>query len=392
MNFIPYGRQNIVQDDINAVIDALQSDFLTTGPKIEEFERAISEYCGAKYAVAVSSGTAALHIASLALLNHGDKVLTTPNSFLATANTIVYAGATPIFVDITPDGNIDLDMCEQYLKNDPNIKAIYGVHFSGNSLNQMKLQVLRKQYGVVVLEDCAHSIGAVNNGVSAGSCINSECSIFSFHPVKHLTTGEGGAVTTNSQAIYQKLILLRNHGMTRDEVTFKNRALAYDRKGNQNPWYYEMQELGYNYRITDFQCALGISQMRRLPLFLEQRRNIAKTYDNAFKNSKIILPLYTFSENSAYHLYVVNIEFSKLRITKAELFMKMRDKMIGLQLHYIPINKQPFYVERGYGKENTPVMDSYYQSALSLPIYYSLSHKEQHYIIDTLVDIVNEHS
>ncbi len=392
MNFIPYGRQHIDRNDIDAVVGVLNTEYLTTGPMVTAFEEAIEAYCGARYVIAVSSGTAALHLASLALLKSGDKVLTTPNSFLATANAIVYAGATPVFVDIASDGNIDLDLCEQYLQEHDDIKAIYGVHFSGNPLHQAKLQSLRERYDIVILEDCAHSIGASNGGITAGSCTNSECSVFSFHPVKHLTTGEGGAVTTNSEELYQKLLLLRNHGIQRDGALWVNRTMAYDRKGNSNPWYYEMQELGFNYRITDIQCALGVTQLQKLPLFLKKRRHIAQVYDTAFKETPLIVPLYDFCEDSAYHLYVVTIAFSKLRITKAELFLKMREKNIGLQLHYIPINKQPYYTQRGYGNEDTPVMDAYYATALSLPIYYDLSHHEQSYVIETLLAIVNENS
>ena len=392
MNFIPYGKQEINQDDIDAVVEVLHSDFLTTGPKIAAFEQSLCEYCGAQYAIAVSSGTAALHMASLALLKQGDKVLTTPNSFVATSNAIIYAGAVPIFVDIIPDGNIDLDLCEQYLQRDPTIKALYGVHFSGNPLNQQKLRYLKEQYDILIVEDCAHSIGADNNGIKAGSCTYSDCSIFSFHPVKNLTTAEGGAVTTNSKAMYEMLLLLRNHGMTRESDSFTNRAMAYDRKGNVNSWYYEMQTLGYNYRITDLQCALGISQMSRLPQFLKRRRSIAACYDSAFKDSKVITPLYPFNDGSAYHLYVIRIDFDMLNLTKAELFVKMRQKHIGLQLHYIPINRQPFYIERGYGNEETPLMDAYYQSALSLPMYAALQDDEQQHVITTLTSIIDAYS
>lgn len=392
MNYIPYGKQNIDDDDIEAVVNVLKADYLTGGSKVEEFENILSKFCESKYTVAVSNGTAALHLASLVLLSKGDKVLTTPNSFLATSNAILYAGATPIFVDICEDGNIDLDLCEDYLKNDSNVKAIYGVYFSGNPLNQKKLRDLRNKYNVIILEDCAHAMGAEYDNIRAGSCTYSDCSIFSFHPVKHMTTGEGGAITTNSFEIYQKLISLRNHGMIRSAESFKNIDMAYDEKGNKNPWYYEMHDLGYNYRITDFQCALGISQIKRLPAFLKRRHEIAFKYTVAFQNSKFILPSYDYSKNSAYHLYVVKIDFFKLKITKAEMFMKMKERNIGLQMHYIPINKQPFYTDLGYGNEHTPKMDKYYKSAFSLPIYYSLSDEEQSYVINTLTDIIDEYS
>ena len=385
MQFIPYGKQNIDQNDIESVINTLKSDYLTTGPKVKEFEDKICEFTGAKYAVAVANGTAALHIASLVLLNKGDRVLTTPNSFLATSNSILYVEAKPTFVDISEDGNIDLDLCEIELKKDDSIKALYVVHFSGNPVNQKKLKYLQETYNIKILEDCAHSIGAIDCEIKAGSCSNSDCSILSFHPVKHLTTGEGGAITTNSKEIYEKLLELRTHGMNRN--VFINESMARDEKGNVNPWYYEMHSLGFNYRITDFQCALGLSQFQKLDAFCERRKEIAKAYDKAFNNS-IIKPLYVFDGKSSYHLYVVRVNFALVSITKAELFNKMREKNIGLQLHYIPINKQPYYVSLGYGEEKTPIMDKYYEECFSLPMYPALSDEEQNYVIKSLFEVL----
>lgn len=371
MNFIPYGKQTISEDDINSVIEVLKSDFLTTGPKVKEFEESIANYCGAKYSVAVSNGTAALHLASLVLLNANDKVLTTPNSFLATSNSILYVNAKPIFVDIEEDGNINLDLCEEELKKDSSIKAIYAVHFSGNPVNQRKLNYLKETYKIKILEDCAHSIGAKFDGIKAGSCVNSDISIFSFHPVKHITTGEGGAITTNSKELYEKLLSLRAHGMYKDF--------------SMKPWEYEMQSLGFNYRITDFACALGLSQLKKLDIFIQRRKELAKNYDNTFENS-LIKPLYKFTENSSYHLYVVQVDFDKLTITKEELFIKMRELNIGLQLHYIPINKQPFYKSLGYGNENIPVMNEYYKKSFSIPLYPLLSDEEQKFVIKSLLE------
>ena len=375
MNFIPYGKQTISEDDINSVIEVLKSDFLTTGPKVKEFEESIANYCGAKYSVAVSNGTAALHLASLVLLNANDKVLTTPNSFLATSNSILYADAKPIFVDIEEDGNIDLDLCEEELKKDSSIKAIFAVHFSGNPVNQRKLKYLKETYKIKILEDCAHSIGAKFDGIKVGSCVNSDISIFSFHPVKHITTGEGGAITTNSKELYEKLLSLRAHGMYKDS--------------SMKPWEYEMQSLGFNYRITDFACALGLSQLKKLNSFILKRKEIAKRYDEVFINS-IIRPLYLYNENSSYHLYVVRVDFTKLNISKIELFNKMKEKNIGLQLHYIPINKQPFYKNLGFGNEKTPIMDKYYEECFSLPMYPSLTIDEQKYVIKNLLEILND--
>ena len=373
MNFIPYGKQSIDEDDINSVVEVLKSDFLTTGPKIKEFEEELCRYTNAKYCVAVANGTAALHLASLVLLNKDDKVLTTPNSFLATSNSILYVEAKPIFVDIQEDGNIDLDLCEEELKKDRSIKALYVVHFSGNPINQKKLKYLKESYNIKILEDCAHSLGASFGNIKAGSCENSDCSILSFHPVKHITTGEGGAVTTNSKEIYEKLLELRAHGIKR--------------LPDFAPWYYEMHSLGFNYRITDMQAALGISQLKKLDSFIKRRKEIALKYDKAFLNS-FVKPLYSFNQNSSYHLFVVKVDFSKLDISKIELFNKMREKNIGLQLHYIPINKQPYYKSLGYGNEDTPIMNIYYDECFSLPMYSSLSNEEQEYVIKTLFEVL----
>jgi UDP-4-amino-4,6-dideoxy-L-N-acetyl-beta-L-altrosamine transaminase len=373
MQFIPYGKQCIEQEDIDTVIETLKSSYLTTGPKVEEFEYKLSQYCEAKYVVTVSNGTAALHLASLVLLKESDKVLTTPNSFLATSNAIIYAGAKPVFVDIDKNGNIDLDLCEEALKKDPSIKALYVVAFSGNMLNQEKLQYLKKAYDLIILEDCAHAIGSVYGNIKAGSCQNSDCSIFSFHPVKHLTTAEGGAISTNSKEIYENLISLRAHGMVKTS--------------HMKPWEYEMQQLGFNYRLTDIQCALGISQLKKLDKFIQRRIEIAKRYDVSFANT-IVNPLYQFDGKSSYHLYVVQVDFSKLNITKVELFLKMKEKNIGLQVHYIPINHQPFYKNIGYGNEITPVMDKYYSESFSLPMYPMLKDEEQDYVCESLFEVL----
>lgn len=385
MSFIPYGRQSVDNDDIESVAEVLRSDWLTTGPKIAEFEKVLCSLTGAAYSVVVSSGTAALHLASLALLSEKDRVITTPNSFAATANSILYAGGEPVFCDITPDGNIDLDLCEEMIKKDGSIKALYAVHFSGNPVSQSKLRYLRETYNIKILEDCAHSIGASDGGSKAGSCAGSDCSILSFHPVKHFTTGEGGAVTTNSKEISDKVSMLRTHGIVRDG--FVNDGMAYDIRGNRNPWYYEMQELGYNYRITDIQCALGISQIKRLGGFLKRRRELAQRYDAAFADGSV-RPLYTYNGSSSYHLYVAMADFEKCALTRAEFFMKMRERGIGLQLHYIPINKQPYYKALGYGEEYTPVMDEYYEKCFSLPMYPSLTDAEQDMVIESLKELI----
>lgn len=374
MNFIPYSKQNISNEDIQAVVETLKSDYLTTGPKIKEFEEALCKYTDAKYCVAVSNGTAALHLASLVLLNENDKVLTTVNSFLATSNSILYVNAKPVFVDICEDGNIDLNLCEEELKKDSSIKAIYVVHFSGLSVNQKKLKELKNKYNINILEDCAHSIGAVNDGIKAGSCSNSDISTFSFHPVKGFTTGEGGAITTNSKEIYERLLVLRNHGMK------ANTEMA--------PWHYDMTELGFNYRLTDIASALGISQLKRLDKFLDKRRKIAKRYCELFGKFDFIKPIYDFANESAYHLFVVYIDFDKFETNKKNFVLKMREKSIGLQFHYIPINKQAYYKNLGYGEENTPIMDKYYQDAISLPLYPNLINEEQDYVVSSILEVL----
>ena len=256
------------------------------------------------------------------------------------------------------------------LQKDPQIKALYGVAFSGKMLDQEKLKYLKKKYGITILEDNAHAIGAVHQGIKAGSCANSDASIFSFHPVKNMTTGEGGAITTNDPELHERLLQLRNHGMVR--------------KPEVAPWYYEMQHLGFNYRLTDIQAALGLSQLQKLDGFLAKRRAIAKRYHEAFANSPV-QPLYPYDEGSAYHLFVVRVQTDD----KKALFEKLLAKGVGVQLHYIPVNKQPFYRKRGYGEEATPQMDKYYQEAISLPIYPTLGEEEQEFVIHTLFEVLN---
>ena len=374
MAFIPYGKQFLEKEDIEAVVSVLNSDYLTTGPSVKAFEDALSSYCNVDYTIAVANGTAALHLASLVLLQRGDKVLTTPNSFLATSNSILYAGAKPIFIDITKDGNIDLDLCEEALIKDPTIKALYPVAFSGRMLNQEKLKYLKKTYNITILEDCAHAIGAKDGEIKSASCINSDVSILSFHPVKHMTTGEGGAITTNSKELYEKMLILRGHGMVKTS--------------EMKPWEYEMQELGFNYRITDIQCALGSSQLQKLDTFIKRRIEIVKIYDKAFENT-IVKPLYTYDGKSSYHLYVVQVDFNTLNISKEYLFNRLREKSIGIQLHYMPINKQPYYKSLGYGEEKTPIMDNYYSECFSLPMFPKLSDSEQDYVIESLMEVLN---
>jgi len=388
MKFIPYGKQSINQSDIDAVVEVLKSDFLTTGPAVGRFEQEISEYTGAIYATAVSSGTAALHLAALALIKPGEKVLVSPITFAATANAVLYAGGIPVFVDIEPEGNMDFDMCVDLLRADDDIRHIFVTHMTGRPVDQDKLQQLKEIFRLGVVEDCAHSLGAEFGGHMAGGCTVSDMSILSFHPVKHVTTGEGGAVTTNSEKLHKKLQMLRSHGITKDKDEFQYNNLAYDAHGNLNPWYYEMQELGFNYRITDLQCALGISQMKRMDSFLERRREIASKYDDVFASKGSFMPLYDYDRRSAYHLYVIQTYFDSLPLTKAELFNRMREEGIGLQMHYIPVPMLPYYAEKGYSMRDLPNAMKYYDRCFSIPLFPAMTDDDVKRVTDTLYRVI----
>jgi UDP-4-amino-4,6-dideoxy-N-acetyl-beta-L-altrosamine transaminase len=388
MKFIPYGRQSLDEDDIQAVVDVLRSDFLTTGPAVALFEEALCEYTGAMYSVAVSSGTAALHLAALAMIDKGDKVLVSPITFAATSNAILYAGGVPVFVDIEPEGNIDLDMCAELLSLDSEIKHLFVTHMTGRPVDEDKLAQLKERFGIKILEDCAHSLGASQKGHMAGGCFASDCSILSFHPVKHITTGEGGAVVTNSAGLHKKISLLRSHGITKDTSELKDSQLAYDIKGNVNPWYYEMQLLGFNYRITDIQCALGISQIRKLEGFVNRRRGIAQMYDGLFSKKGVFHPLYEYDKNSAYHLYVVQADFDRLPVTRAELFNSMREMGVGLQVHYIPVPMLPYYSDLGYNMADLPNASKYYERCFSIPVFPSMADADTRRVADSLYRVV----
>jgi len=354
---IPYGKQTIDNDDIQEVIKTLKSPYLTTGPKVGEFEEKLSEKLGFKYVVVVNSGTSALHLASRVLLNYGDKVITTPNSFLATSNSILYQRAKPIFIDIEKNGLIDLNLVEERLKKG-GIKALYLVTFSGLPFDNEKLQYLKNRYKVKILLDNAHYFGG-------GEC---DIATYSFHPVKHITTFEGGAIATNDKKLYKKLLLFRNHGIVKDK--------------NMYPWEYKMVELGYNFRISDVACSLGLSQLNKIDKFLKKRKEIAKYYE---KHLKKVTPLYPYNKKSSYHLFVVRYPFKNLE-EKSKFFIKMREEGIALQYHYIPINSQPYYYKRGYkfSEEEFPEMGRYYLEAFSLPIYPTLNKLEQKFVIKTV--------
>ncbi len=357
---IHYGRQFIDDDDASAVVSTLKSDYLTTGPKTKEFEDSLAKRLGFKYIVVLSNGTAALHLCSLILLSKGDKVITTPNSFLSTSNAILYQDSEPVFVDIGENGLIDLDLVEERLKKG-DIKALYLVSFSGLPFDGDRLRHLKKKYGIKLLLDNAHYFGK-----DEGIC---DLATYSFHPVKHITTFEGGAIGTNDKKVYEKLLKLRNHGIYKDESMY--------------PWGYEMRELGYNYRLSDVASSLGLSQLKKVDKFLAKRKEIARIYHDKLAK---VTPLYPFTSKSSYHLFVVRYPFKNLD-EKAEFFIKMREKGIALQYHYIPINQQPHYIKKGYFKEFKN-MQRYYLEAFSLPIYPSLGEDEQKHVIKTMEELL----
>lgn len=368
--YIPYGRQCVDEDDIKAVVEVLRSDYLTTGPKIEEFERKVAEYVGAKYAVAVSSGTAALHIACLAAgVTKGDEVITSPITFAASSNCVLYCGGTPIFADIDSETyNIDPEEIEKRITD--KTKAIIPVHFTGQPCDMDAITDIARKYNLYVIEDAAHALGAVYNGKRIGSISDMTC--FSFHPVKPITTGEGGMVVTNSESLYKRLLLFRSHGITRDDSVMTE---------NQGAWYYQQLELGYNYRITDISCALGISQINKLDIFLKQRREIAQYYNDAFsKIEGIIIPNQKDLCDSGWHLYMIQV----LSKDRADVFRKLREAGIGVNVHYIPVYQHPYYQVNGYSSCSCPNAELFYERAVSLPIFPSLTHEQQKYVIDNV--------
>lgn len=372
--FIPYGRQSINEQDIEAVVNVLKSDYLTTGPKIAEFERKVADYTGAKYAVAIANGTAALHAACYAAgIGEGDEVITTPITFAASSNCVLYCGGTPVFADINPETyNISPEDIER--KITPKTKAIIAVHFTGQPCEMEQIHAIAHKYNLIVIEDGAHALGAEYQGKRVGTL--SDMTTFSFHPVKHITTGEGGMILTDNPELYQRLKLFRTHGITREEELLTK---------NDGPWYYEQLDLGYNYRITDIQCALGVSQMDRLPEFLEKRKQIAKRYNEAFAaNEQIQLPYQKEGCDNAWHLYVIRIKNGK----RKEIFEKLRAAGIGVNVHYIPVYQHPYYRTHGYAEVTCPNAEEYYKECISLPMYPDLKEEEQEYVIEKVLEYI----
>ena len=397
LDIIPYGKHYIDEDDIQSVVDVLRQGMLTQGPKVLEFEKKIASYVGAKYAVAVANGTAALHLASMVLgLSEGDEVITSPNTFVATSNSILYVSAKPVFVDIDKQSlNIDIDQIERTILDSENIKAIFPVHFAGLPCDMERIKQLADKYNLKIVEDAAHALGATyNDGSKVGGCQYSDMTILSFHPVKGIAAGEGGMVITNDKSLYHKLTLLRSHGITKGNFEFpgisrpdnllinKDEALE---NGELKRWYYEMQYLGHNYRITDIQCALAISQMDKIDLFLEARKSMAKFYDQAFSEVPNIIPLQGHGRNnSSHHIYVVSIDFDKIGISRHQFMQKLAEQGIGSQVHYIPVVNQPYYQAMGYNIEQLPSVNKYYQNTLSIPLYYGLTNSEQKNIVSSI--------
>ncbi|MEZ5357634.1 MAG: UDP-4-amino-4,6-dideoxy-N-acetyl-beta-L-altrosamine transaminase [Candidatus Zixiibacteriota bacterium] len=393
--FLPYGRQHIIESDIAEVASVLQSDWLTQGPKIPEFEHALADRLNAKEAVVCTSGTAALHLCMLALgIGEGDAIITTPNTFAASANCARYVGAQVRFADINPNsGLIDIEQIQRILEQDSSgrIKAIVPVHFAGQPVDLPAIYELAKKHGAAVVDDACHAIGATYKHDGAeytiGGSPHADMTVFSFHPVKHVATGEGGAITTDSPELAERLRLFRSHGITREGCILTE--LSHNDDGIPNPWYYEMQELGYNYRMSDLQAALGIKQLERLPASLERRREIASQYrqliGRTFTGGEV-LPLVTFQNRShAYHLFVVKIDFAGLGTNRAVVMNRLRVKGIGTQVHYIPVHLLPYYRrECGTGPGYLPKAEKYYAQALSLPMYPELTDEDIHRVVDEL--------
>ncbi len=373
---IPYGKQTIEQDDIQAVVDVLKSDFLTTGPKIAEFEQTVADYVGAKYAVAISNGTSALHAACFAAgIGPGDEVITTPLTFAASANCVLYCGGTPVFADVDPKTyNIDPEDIQRKITD--RTKAIIAVHLAGQPCDMDAIHSIAREHGLIVIEDGAHALGSVYKGKKVGSM--SDMTTFSFHPVKPITTGEGGMIVTDNEDFYKKMILFRSHGITRDDSMMTR---------NDGPWFYQQFDLGYNYRITDIQCALGCSQMKKLDRFLARRKEIVAHYNEAFADCDNIITPYQLSDTeSGWHLYIVQVK----NCDRRQVFEKMREKGIGVNVHYIPVYMHPYYQEHGYENVHCANAEEIYSHIISLPLYPGLTSEQQDYVIDTLKSLCEE--
>ena len=378
--FVPYGRQYIDGDDINEVIKVLRSDFITQGPRIDEFEAKLAEYCGSKYAVTFNSGTSALHGAYFALgLEEGQEMITSPNTFVATSNAAIYLGAKPVFADVESEtGNIDASKVEEKITE--KTRLITPVHYSGNPADLKELHEIAEKHGLAMIEDAAHAIGARYAGKRMGTCQYSSMAILSFHPVKHITTGEGGAVLTNDEEYYERLLMFRSHGITKKDFV----------KPSDGDWYYEMHHLGYNYRITDIQATLGISQLKKLDGFVERRREIAATYNEIFAENPYFNTIVEKEEcNSSYHLYPILLKDDYVD-KKREIFQKLRSEGLGVQVHYIPVHTQPYYQNHGYKDVSCPVAEDFYRREISIPMYPAMKDEDIQFVEEKLFKVFRD--
>ncbi len=395
---ISYGKHYIDESDIEAVVDVLRHGTLTQGRRVDKFEEAFSNYVGVQHAVAVSSGTAALHLACLAAdLKQGDNVITSANTFVASANCAAFVGATPIFSDINP---VSLNMSPCDLRNRcgelGHVEAIIPVHFGGLSCDMRAIGSVASEYDAVVIEDACHALGGTYaSGERVGSCCYSDMTVFSFHPVKAIAAGEGGMITTNDTALYERLIMLRSHGIFHQKLltdfAVANPAERFESKneafedGRINPWYFEMQQLGYNYRLTEIQCVLAQSQLKKLDKFVATRHRLALRYDEAFADVDLVKRVQLDGrEQSAHHLYVLRIDFQSLQISRGDFIHRLLEMGVGTQVHYIPVPLHPYYKSRGYLLSDYPETASYYQQALTLPLYYDLADEEQALVIESI--------
>ncbi len=378
--YLPYGKQWIDDADIETVVNILKSDYLTTGPNIIDFEQNVANYVGAKFAVAFSNGTAALHGATFAAgIGEGDEVITTSLTFAASANCVLYQRGTVVFADIDSK-TYNISPTEIEKKITPETKAIIPVHFTGQPAQLDEIHALAKKYNLVVIEDAAHALGATYKGKKIGTL--SDMTMFSFHPVKHITTGEGGIITTNSKEYYDKLVQFRSHGITRNPSIMKE---------NHGPWYYEMQLLGYNYRMTDIQAALGSSQLKKLDSFVNRRKEIIKAYNEVFeKISQIQIPYQLPETDSSWHLYILKLNLDQLTVSRKEVFEELQKLNIGVNVHYIPVHTLPYYEQLGYKKGSVPLTEKLYEGIISLPLFPLMQDQDVEDVIEAVKLVIGK--
>ncbi|HUR91661.1 MAG TPA: UDP-4-amino-4,6-dideoxy-N-acetyl-beta-L-altrosamine transaminase [Gemmatimonadaceae bacterium] len=387
---IPYGRQHIDADDIRAVVEVLEGGALTQGPKVDAFEEAIRSYVGAKYAVAMASGTAGLHLAALAAgVGPGNALVTSPITFVASSNAALYAGGSPLFADVDPGSvNMSPASLRDVLRQNKNVRAIVPVHFGGLPCDMEAIKAAADAAGAIVIEDAAHALGATYaDGTRVGNCRYSAMTMFSFHPVKAIAAGEGGMITTNDEALYRRLLRLRSHGINKLDDPLEMPAQAAT-EGVGNLWYYEMQELGFHYRITDIQCALATSQLSKIDKFLARRRALVHAYDEAFAHLKNARPAQSERQRSGHHLYVLRIDFKEIGTTRAVLMKELRARDIITQVHYIPVPAHPFYRKLGFEPEDYPNAQRYYEEGLTIPLFYDLTDAQQRHVIASVEELV----